>query len=89
MKKKNWKVMQKFIVESRDYRLSDTVKQDYQMKSIDSLNDKVKIQNGRVGKLEDWQQQVIGKKDLITFLLSLAAVIATVITAIAVFIIKK
>lgn len=81
----NWRKIKKFINESREYRLADNVKQDYQVKSIDSLNDKVKIQNGRIGYLEDWKQQVIGKKDLINFILSVSAVIA----AIAVFFIKK
>lgn len=76
---KNWDDIKNFIIESREYRASDKVKQDYQVKSIDALNDKVKIQNGRIGKLEGWQQQIIGKKDLINFTLSLLAVIAAIV----------
>jgi hypothetical protein len=49
---KNWEEINKFIIESRAYREGDNVRQENLLKSVEDLNTKVKIQNGRIGKLE-------------------------------------
>lgn len=63
---KNWDEILKFIQESRDYRGKDEIRQEYQLKSIVELSDKVKIQNGRIGKLEINDAKITGALAVIT-----------------------
>lgn len=57
---KNWDQINNFISESRIYRASDTVTQRYQIENIEALKNAVKIQNGRIFKLEKWQAFILG-----------------------------
>lgn len=53
---KNWDEIKKFISESREYRVADQITQKYQVENIEALKNAVKIQNGRVLKIEEWKQ---------------------------------
>jgi len=60
----HWDEINKFIAESRIYRAQDAITQKYQVENIEALKEQVKIQNGRVTKLEKWQSESeVTKKD--------------------------
>lgn len=84
---KNWEDIKDFISESREYRSADIIKQNYQVKFLESLNDKVKIQNGRVYKLEEWKEIIEAKikqrKDNYTTVMAWITIIATVVMSIS------
>lgn len=83
----NWEEIRKFIIESREYRTSDNVKQDYQIKSVDDLREKVKIQNGRVFSLEKWKEEIElrikQRKDNYATMQAIITIGATVVMAIS------
>lgn len=57
---KNWEEIKSFISESRIYRSADEMTQKYQVENIEALKNAVKIQNGRIFKLEIWQAFILG-----------------------------
>lgn len=90
---KNWQKFDEFMDESRIYRASDNIKQDYQIKAVDSLNTKVSIQNGRIAELEKWRNEIAikirDKKDnqvnVQTFISGAAAIIMAISAIIMIF----
>lgn len=56
----NWDDVKNFISESRTYRAMDILTQKYQVENIEALKNAVKIQNGRIFKLETWQAFILG-----------------------------
>ncbi len=84
---KNWDEIKTFIEESRTYRATDKLKQEYQIASMEALNERVKIQNGRVGRLEDWKKDlesgVKNKKDSQATTQAVITIVATIIMALA------
>lgn len=56
----NWADVMAFITESRTYRATDVLTQKYQVENIEALKNAVKIQNGRIFKLETWQAFMLG-----------------------------
>lgn len=60
---------QDFIDESRTYRGELKIHIENIHKTMAELNDKVKIQNGRIGKLENWRWFVLGCSAVIVILL--------------------
>lgn len=84
---KNWIEIKNFILESREYRIKDDISQKYQIENIESLKNKVDIQNGRVFKLESWKQDIETKikqrKDNYATGQAIITVVATIIMAIA------
>lgn len=92
---KNWEEFRAFMAESREYRIKDEITQKYQVENIEALKDKVGIQNGRVVKLEKWQQEIELKikqrKDNYAQGQAWLTVIATIVMAIsaAIMIFKK
>ena len=63
----HWEEIQKFISESREYRSNDILKQNYQLDAITALVEKVKIQSGRIGKLEIHSALLTGGLAVIVF----------------------
>lgn len=84
---KNWDEIKQFIEESRSYRAADQVKQEYQITAIKALNERVAIQNGRVGKLESWKEGIEGKikdkKDSQATTQAVITIVATIIMALS------
>lgn len=84
---KNWEEIKKFIEESRVYRVGDAVTQKYQVENIEALKNAVKIQNGRVVKLEEWKQiieeKIKQRKDNYSTVQALITVLATIVMAVA------
>lgn len=87
--------MKGFIDESRIYRAKDEVLQKFQAENIEALKNAVLIQNGRVVKLEKWQQEIEQKikqrKDNYATMQAWITGVATVVMAIsaAIMIFKK
>lgn len=75
------------IQESREYRIKDELTQKYQVENLEALKNAVKIQNGRVVKLEEWKQEISLKiqqrKDNYAVAQAWITVIATVVMAIS------
>lgn len=92
---KNWEEIKDFISESRTYRATDALSQKYQIENIEALKNAVKIQNGRVVKLEEWKQiieeKIKQRKDNYANIQAWITGIATVVMAIsaAIMIVKK
>lgn len=92
---KNWEEIKSFIIESRDYRIRDEVTQKYQVENIEALKNQVKTQNGRVGNLEIWKQEIElrikQRKDNYSTAMACITGIATIVMAIsaAIMIFKK
>lgn len=92
---KRWEEMEKFIIESREYRAADSLRQSYVKEKIDDIAMQVKKTNGRVDNLEDFKQdietQTKGRKEASKkrqeFLSIGAAVVAAIAAVVA--IIKK
>lgn len=65
-----------FIDESRVYRATDELTQKYQADNLEAVKVAIKIQNGRIFKLEKWQSFILGAGSLLgvigTFLSILA-----------------
>lgn len=84
---KNWKEVATFIEESRIYRAQDEITQKYQVENIESLKNKVGIQNGRVLKLEEWKQDIEKKikqrKDNYATVQAMITVVATIVMAVS------
>lgn len=84
---KNWDEIKSFISESRVYRKSDEITQNYQVENIEALKNQVKLQNGRVFNLERWKEEIEikikQKKDNNIIFQQRLTVIATVIMAIS------
>lgn len=84
---KNWDEIKNFITESREYRIKDEVVQKYQVENIESLKNKVGIQNGRVVKLEEWkqtiEQKIAQRKDNYNTIQAVITVVATIVMAVA------
>lgn len=84
-----------FIEDSRQYRAKDEVTQKYQVENIEALKNAVTIQNGRVVKLEKWQQEIEQRikqrKDNYATIQAWITGIATVVMAVsaAIMIFKK
>jgi hypothetical protein len=82
--------IEKFIEESRVYRAQDEITQKFQVENIEALKNAVIIQNGRVVKLEKWQQEIEQKikqrKDNYATIQAWITVIATVVMAISAYI---
>lgn len=95
MEDNEWKEIKGFITESREYRIKDEVTQKYQVENIEALKNAVKIQNGRVIKLEEWKQiieeKIRQRKDNYASMQAYITGIATVVMAIsaAIMIFKK
>lgn len=87
---KNWEEIKSFISESRDYRIRDEVTQKYQAENLEAVKNAVKIQNGRVFKLEEWkqiiEQKIQQRKDNYNMAQAVITVLATVVMAISAFI---
>lgn len=92
---KNWNEIKNFIQESRDYRARDEVTQKYQAENLEAVKNAVKIQNGRVFKIEEWKNEIEIKikqrKDNYATVQAWITGIATVVMAIsaAIMIFKK
>ena len=84
---KNWEEIKYFIQESRDYRARDEVTQKFQAENLETLKNAVKLQNGRVFKLEEWKQIIEQKiqqsKDNYNSIQALITVIATIVMAVS------
>ena len=84
---KNWEKLNSFMDESRDYRTRDEITQKYQAENLEALKNAVKIQNGRVFKLESWQQEIEQKikqrKDSYANMQALITVVATIVMAVS------
>lgn len=84
---KNWEDFRKFMADSTAYRAKDEVVQKYQVENIESLKVAVNIQNGRVGKLEEWkliiEQKIKQRKDNYATAQAVITVIATIVMAVA------
>jgi hypothetical protein len=84
---KNWEEIKNFIQESRDYRSRDEVTQKFQVENLETLKNAVKLQNGRVLKLEEWKQIIEQKiqqhKDNYNSIQALITVIATIVMAVS------
>lgn len=84
---KNWDEIKNFIIESREYRIKDDITQKYQVDNIESLKNKVEIQNGKVFKLESWKQEIEQRikqrKDNYAMAQAVITIVATVVMAIA------
>lgn len=92
---KNWEEIKDFISESRTYRATDSMTQKYQVENIEALKNAVKIQNGRVVKLEEWKQiieeKIKQRKDNYATIQAYITGVATIVMAIsaAIMIFKK
>ena len=92
---KNWDELKNFMDESRTYRATDALTQKYQAENLEAVKNAVKIQNGRVFKLEEWkqviEQKIQQRKDNYNSIQALITVIATIVMAVsaAVMIFKK
>lgn len=84
---KNWEEIRSFISESREYRIKDELLQKDQIRDIESLNNKVGIQNGRVVKIEQWkidiENQIKRRKDNYSTAQAMITVIATIVMAVS------
>lgn len=84
---KNWEAVKEFIAESRTYRATDSITQKYQVENIEALKNAVKIQNGRVVKLEEWRQiideKIKQRKDNYATIQAYITIVATVVMAFA------
>lgn len=84
---KNWESIISFITESREYRAADAVTQKFQAENIEAIKNAVKIQNGRVLKLEEWrqviEQKIKQRKDNYNTAQAFITVIATIVMAIS------
>ena len=84
---KNWEEIKGFINESREYRARDEVTQKYQAENLEAVKVAVKIQNGRVFKLEEWkqviEQKIQQRKDNYNSIQALITVIATIVMAVS------
>ena len=84
---KNWEEIKIFIQESRDYRSRDEVTQKFQAENLETLKNAVKLQNGRVFKLEEWkqiiEQKIQQRKDNYNCIQALITVIATIVMAVS------
>jgi hypothetical protein len=84
---KNWDEIKSFINESREYRARDEVTQKYQAENLEAVKVAVKIQNGRVFKLEEWkqviEQKIQQRKDNYNSIQALITVIATIVMAVS------
>lgn len=84
---KNWEEIKNFIQESREYRSKDEVTQEYQAENLEAVKNAVKIQNGRVYKLEEWKQVIDQKiqqrKDNYANAQALITVVATIVMAVS------
>lgn len=84
---KNWKEVINFISESREYRVADQITQKYQVENIEALKNAVKIQNGRIVKIEEWKsiidEKMRQRKDNYANVQAWITVIATIIMAIS------
>ena len=82
---KNWDEIKKFIEESRDYRSRDEVTQKFQAENLEDVKNAIKIQNGRVVKLEEWKQEIELKikqrKDNYATVQAWITVVATIVMA--------
>lgn len=89
---KNWDEIKSFIhsqgeanQESRDYRAKDSIIQKYQAEKLESVDTRVMIQNGRIGKLEKRQEEIDAKikqrKDNYASIQAWITVIATIVMA--------
>jgi len=84
---KNWEEIKNFILESREYRARDEISQKYQAENLEALKNAVKIQNGKVFKLEE---RVLGiefnikqKKDNYTQIQAWITIIATIVMSVS------
>lgn len=88
---KNWSDVKQYIEESRIYRAQDIITQKYQAENLEAVKNAVKIQNGRVYKLEEWKQEIELKikqrKDNYSIAQSLITLIATLVMAVSAFIV--
>ena len=84
----NWQDFHTFMKESRDYRLADEIKQKYQIKTMEDLNERVRIQNGRVSELEKYREEINiklrDKKEIRDSIYGAITLLSTMISAIAV-----
>lgn len=86
----NWEEIKGFISESRKYRAIDEITQKYQLENIEALKNAVKIQNGRVAKVEEWkliiEQKIKQRKDNYATIQAWITVTATVVMAVSAYI---
>lgn len=93
---RDWDSIRNFIIESREYRIKDEVTQKFQIENIEALKNQVKIQNGRVGTLEKWQESIqtrikekIDRKSSMQAVITVVATVIMAISAIVMIFIKK
>lgn len=76
-----------FVEESRVYRAKDEITQKFQAETLASVDERVKIQNGRIVKLETKQlatdTKIQQRKDNYNTALAIITVVATVVMAIS------
>ena len=60
MDDKNWEKVDEFITESRVFRSALKVENENQLATLIELRDKIKTQNGRIGKLEINDAKITG-----------------------------
>lgn len=91
---KNWDEIKSFIKtqgeanqESRDYRFKDAIVQKYQAEKLESVDTRVMIQNGRIGKLEkraeEMDLRIKERKDNYAIVQSIITIVATIVMAVS------
>lgn len=84
---KNWEAINKFIEESRAYRIIDASSQKYQGENLEALKNQVKIANGRTFELEKWREHiqatVKAKEDAKEKYYKFLSICATIVSAVA------
>lgn len=83
----NWEAIKAFISGSERYREKDALLQKFQAEKLESLDTKVMIQNGRIGKLEKSQLEteikIKQRKDNYATLQTVLTLIFTLVMAIS------